>query len=38
VRRLDLNRRGHFSDWPKGFFDEAYQEAMALATAASKKG
>lgn len=38
VRRLDLNSRGHFSDWPKGFFDEAYQEAMALATAASKKG
>ncbi|MBI1832856.1 MAG: DUF3696 domain-containing protein, partial [Planctomycetes bacterium] len=38
VRRLDLNCRGHFSDWPKGFFDEAYQEAMALAEAASKKG
>ena len=38
VHRLDLNSRGHFSDWPKGFFDEAYQEAMALAEAASKKG
>ena len=38
VRRLDLNSRGHFSDWPKGFFDEAYQEAMALAAGASKKG
>jgi energy-coupling factor transporter ATP-binding protein EcfA2 len=38
VRRLDLNSRGHFSDWPKGFFDDAYQEAMALAEAASKKG
>ncbi len=38
VRRLDLNSRGHFSDWPKGFFDEAYQEAMALAEAAAKKG
>lgn len=38
IRRLDLNDRGHFSDWPKGFFDEAYQEAMALAEAASKKG
>ena len=37
VRRLDVNERGHFSDWPKGFFDEAYQEAMALAHAASKK-
>jgi predicted ATPase len=38
VRRLDLNSRGHFSDWPKGFFDDAYQEAMALANAASRKG
>jgi energy-coupling factor transporter ATP-binding protein EcfA2 len=38
VRRLDVNNRGHFSDWPKGFFDEGYQEAMALATAASNKG
>jgi predicted ATPase len=38
VHHLDLNSRGHFSDWPKGFFDEAYQEAMALATAASRKG
>jgi hypothetical protein len=38
VTRLDLNSRGHFSDWPKGFFDEAYQEAMALAEAAAKKG
>jgi energy-coupling factor transporter ATP-binding protein EcfA2 len=38
VRRLDLNTRGHFSDWPKDFFDDAYQEAMALATAASRKG
>jgi predicted ATPase len=38
VLPLDLNIRGHFSNWPKGFFDEAYQEAMALAEAASKKG
>jgi predicted ATPase len=37
VRRLNLNDRGHFSDWPKGFFDESYLEAMALAQAASKK-
>jgi predicted ATPase len=37
VRRLDLNGRGHFNDWPDGFFDEAYQEAMALAEAASRK-
>jgi AAA15 family ATPase/GTPase len=37
VEPLKLNGRGHFSDWPEGFFDEAYQEAMALAQAASKK-
>lgn len=38
VRKLDLDERGHFSDWPEGFFDEAYQESMALAKAANKKG
>ena len=35
VRRLDINKRGHFDDWPEGF-DEAYQEAMALAMATPK--
>lgn len=38
VRVLNLNERGHFTNWPKGFFDEAYQEAMALAMASSSKG
>jgi energy-coupling factor transporter ATP-binding protein EcfA2 len=38
VRKLDMTERGHFSDWPKGFFDEAYQESMALAKAANRKG
>ena len=33
VERLDLNDRGHFGRWPEGFFDESYQEAMALAMA-----
>lgn len=33
VTRLNLNGRGHFDKWPNGFFDEAYQEAMALALA-----
>jgi predicted ATPase len=33
ARRLTLNAHGHFADWPDGFFDEAHQEAMALARA-----
>lgn len=33
VTRLDLNDNGHFGDWPKGFFDDGYKEAMALALA-----
>ena len=33
VQRLDLDKKGHFSNWPDGFFDEAYQEAMAMAEA-----
>lgn len=33
VRRLDLDSAGHFDDWPKGFFDERYQEALAIAEA-----
>lgn len=36
VRRLELNGKGHFADWPKGFFEEAYQEAMALAMASRR--
>lgn len=37
VRRLKLNGKGHFDDWPKGFFDEAYKEAMDLAMASAEK-
>ena len=39
VRELKLNEDGHFDDddWPKGFFDQAYQDAMALVRAGSKK-
>jgi predicted ATPase len=33
VRRLRINGSGHFDDWPDGFFDDAYREAMALALA-----
>jgi energy-coupling factor transporter ATP-binding protein EcfA2 len=36
VRRLEMNGKGHFEEWPDGFFDEAYQEAMALAMASAK--
>jgi predicted ATPase len=38
VRKLDMTERGHFNDWPQGFFDEAYQESRALAMAANRKG
>ncbi len=35
VRRLKLNGRGHFDDWPEGFFEEGYQEALKLAEAST---
>jgi predicted ATPase len=37
VTQLKLNERGHFDNWPDGFFDEAYQEAMKLAMAQPAK-
>jgi len=37
VRQLTLNDRGHYDDWPEGFFDEAYQEAMTLAELSSRR-
>jgi hypothetical protein len=33
VRSLDLNSAGEFEDWPSGFFDERYQEALAILEA-----
>lgn len=33
VRQLKLDSSGHFPRWPKGFFDEGYEEAMAIAEA-----
>jgi predicted ATPase len=33
VRSLDLNREGEFHDWPEGFFDERYREALAIMEA-----
>jgi len=35
VRQLRLDRSGHFPRWPRGFFEEGYREAEALATAQS---
>jgi len=33
LNTLDLEENGHFAHWPKGFFEEGYQEAMAIADA-----
>lgn len=33
IRKLDLQKDGHFKKWPTGFFEEGYHEAMALAVA-----
>jgi predicted ATPase len=33
VRRLKLDENGHFLRWPKGFFEEGYREALAIALA-----
>jgi predicted ATPase len=35
VRHLELNGRGHFDEWPEGFFEEGYREALAIAEASS---
>lgn len=37
VRRLELDKNGHFLEWPEGFLDEGYREAMALAEANAKR-
>jgi len=36
IKPLALKDNGHFLDWPKGFFEEGFREAMALADAQSK--
>ena len=35
VRPLELGRNGHFVKWPKDFFEDGYEEAMALAQASA---
>ena len=37
IRRLDLKSDGHFEEWPKGFFEEGYKEALAIAEAGFKE-
>ena len=36
VLQLELTERGQIPNWPKGFFADAYDEALALATAKRK--
>lgn len=38
VRRLDLDSKGQFSDWPKGFFEQGYVESLRLAEAIDSHG
>lgn len=33
IRTVDLKPDGQFDDWPQGFFEEGYKEALALALA-----
>ncbi|HVA46861.1 MAG TPA: DUF3696 domain-containing protein [Pirellulales bacterium] len=37
VRPLDVSDTGEVTNWPDGFFDEAYSEAMAMVEAAAKR-
>lgn len=37
VRQLDLTRSGSFKEWPEGFFEEGYQEALKLVQATPAK-
>jgi len=36
VRHLELKENGHFDEWPEGFFEEGYKEALLLAEAGAK--
>jgi predicted ATPase len=36
VRPLELNPKGHFVEWPAGFFEEGYNEALGLARAGAE--
>jgi len=36
IRKLNLQKNGHFKSWPANFFEEGYREAMAIAMAQTK--
>lgn len=35
IRKLNLKPNGHFEEWPAGFFEEGFKEALAIAEAGS---
>lgn len=37
IKHLSLKENGHFDKWPKGFFEEGYAEALAIAEASHKR-
>jgi len=37
IKQLTLRSDGHFEEWPKGFFEEGYKEALAIAEAQYKE-
>jgi len=37
VRQLKIDERGSFEEWPEGFFEEGYEEALQLARAAARQ-
>jgi hypothetical protein len=37
IRPLSLTADGHFIDWPKGFLEEGYREALAIVEAGHKE-
>jgi energy-coupling factor transporter ATP-binding protein EcfA2 len=37
VRKVELNTEGRFTDWPEGFFDQAYEDVMGIAQAPFNK-
>lgn len=36
IKRLNLKPNGHFEEWPAGFFEEGFKEALAIAEASSE--
>lgn len=38
ITKLNLKTNGHFEEWPAGFFEEGFSEALAIAEASSESG